>query len=155
MNKFKITDNYKRILFCLAVIFWMALIFYLSSQPVQQSNGLSKKITKVVVDTIEKIVPKAELNPKRVNHILRKNAHFFAYLLLGILVMSMLKIAKVHITKAVILALIICIIYAISDEFHQLFVPGRGAQIKDVIIDTAGAITGIILQVSITKRLSK
>ena len=32
-----------------------------------------------------------------------------------------------------------------SDEFHQLFVPGRGAQVKDVLIDTAGAIVGIFV----------
>jgi VanZ family protein len=40
------------------------------------------------------------------------------------------------------LSLAICIIYAVSDELHQLFVPGRGCQLKDVIIDTAGAVSG-------------
>lgn len=38
----------------------------------------------------------------------------------------------------------ICILYAISDEVHQLFVPGRGGQVRDVIIDSAGAIAGIL-----------
>jgi VanZ family protein len=38
---------------------------------------------------------------------------------------------------------VICVLCAMLDEFHQLFVPGRGAQVKDVIIDTVGAIVGI------------
>lgn len=44
---------------------------------------------------------------------------------------------------SILLALVIYIIYAVSDEFHQLFVPGRGAQLKDVLIDCAGAAIGI------------
>ena len=38
------------------------------------------------------------------------------------------------------------LIYSISDELHQILVPGRGAQIKDVVIDTAGAILGISIR---------
>ena len=154
MNKFKITNNYKKIISYLAVILWMGLIFHLSSQPVEQSNNLSKKVTEVVVGTVEKVAPTVELDFGRSNHLLRKNAHFFAYLILGILVMNVMRLSKVGIFKSIIFALIICITYAISDEFHQLFVPGRGAQIRDVIIDSIGALTGIILLASIRKTLS-
>ena len=42
------------------------------------------------------------------------------------------------------LALFLCITYAISDEAHQLFVPGRGARLKDVLIDSFGAAIGIM-----------
>jgi VanZ family protein len=41
--------------------------------------------------------------------------------------------------------ILICVLYAISDEIHQSFVPGRGPSIIDVFIDSTGAITGIIL----------
>lgn len=44
-----------------------------------------------------------------------------------------------------LLALATCIVYAVSDEIHQLFVPGRGAQVKDVMIDSTGAFAGIII----------
>ena len=37
------------------------------------------------------------------------------------------------------------IIYATSDEFHQYFVPGRSAAIKDVFIDTCGGIAASIV----------
>jgi len=36
-------------------------------------------------------------------------------------------------------------LYACSDEFHQTFVPGRAGQFKDVLIDTAGALIGLIV----------
>ena len=37
------------------------------------------------------------------------------------------------------------ILYAISDEIHQYFVPGRSAEIRDVLIDVLGANIGILL----------
>jgi len=47
--------------------------------------------------------------------------------------------------KGIKLALLICILYAVSDEVHQLFIPGRGGQFKDVIIDSAGVLVEIII----------
>jgi len=40
---------------------------------------------------------------------------------------------------------VFCVLYAISDETHQIFVPGRSAQISDVLIDSVGAIVGILM----------
>ena len=45
--------------------------------------------------------------------------------------------------RSIVLALLICVLYVISDEVYQLFVPGRGGQVKDIIIDSAGATVGI------------
>lgn len=126
-----------------ALIFWVVLIFNLSSQPAVRSNGLSKRVTKVVVETVERVSTKANVNMGRANHLLRKNAHFFAYLILGILVINIMRVMGVSGFKAFYLALGICVLYAISDEFHQLFVPGRGGQVKDILIDSTGAIVGI------------
>ena len=127
----------------MAVIFWMALIFNLSHQPATESNQLSTGITEMVVNFIEKVAPNWDVDIRSFNHIVRKNAHFFAYLVLGILVINALRRSGVVGIRSMILALLICILYAISDEVHQLFVPGRGAQIRDVIIDSAGATVGI------------
>ncbi|MFP5109854.1 VanZ family protein [Neobacillus sp. C211] len=49
----------------------------------------------------------------------------------------------------------ICVLFAVSDEFHQLFVAGRGAQVKDVFIDSAGAIVGIVIYGIVNRFLSK
>lgn len=65
-------------------------------------------------------------------------------MVLGVLLLHGLKKNKIIGNKAILIAISIAVIFAISDEVHQLFVPGRGGQIKDVIIDSAGALVGII-----------
>lgn len=110
--------------------------------------------------------------------VVRKNAHYFLYMLGGILLSvffyanlgkSTIKantneiritIRKYHIfSKCIFYAMIIGILYACTDEFHQKFVPGRTYSIKDVIIDSLGIITGllifILLKYLITKRKDK
>ena len=142
----------RKILSWLLVIFWMVLIFYLSHQPATKSNGLSKATTEIIVETVEKVAPKVDINKRSFNHILRKNAHFFAYLVLGILVGNGLRSIGVVGYKSIGLALLICVLYAISDEVHQLFVPGRGGQVRDVLIDSAGSISGVVMYKMFNKR---
>ena len=48
-----------------------------------------------------------------------------------------------------LLTLAICFLYAVSDEVHQVFVPGRAGRISDVMIDTSGAVLGILLVFSV------
>ena len=129
----------------MAVILWMVLIFNLSSQVAEESNQLSTGITEIIVKTIERVVPQAEFDMGSFNHIVRKNAHFFAYLVLGVLVMNALKKNRACGFQSVLSALAICVFYAVSDEVHQLFVPGRGGQVKDVIIDSFGASIGLAI----------
>ena len=47
--------------------------------------------------------------------------------------------------KTGILSFLFSVIYALSDEFHQTFVPGRDGNIVDVLIDSSGALVGILL----------
>ncbi|AKN31940.1 VanZ family protein [Clostridium carboxidivorans P7] len=133
----------RKILSWIAVILWMALIFKLSSQPAEQSGKLSTGVTEINIKAIEKVNPSAKFNIKQFDHIIRKNAHFFVYLVLGIFVINALRRSGVTGIRCIVFALLICILYAISDEIHQIFVPGRGAQVKDVIIDSVGAAVGI------------
>ncbi len=53
-------------------------------------------------------------------------------------------------------SLLVAVLYAISDEVHQLFVPGRQATLTDVAIDTAGALLALfavrMLQLAITAK---
>lgn len=46
--------------------------------------------------------------------------------------------------KAVLLAWLLAVIYAITDEIHQAFVPGRGPWVVDVVIDALGAFLGLL-----------
>ncbi len=139
------------ILSSIVVILWMALIFNLSSQVADESNKLSKGVTKIVIETVEKVAPKSDFDINRFNHIVRKNAHFFAYLVLGVLVLSALRRSGIYSYKSIGVAILICILYAISDEVHQIFVPGRGPQVKDVFIDSSGACVGVLVYLGVSK----
>jgi VanZ family protein len=83
------------------------------------------------------------------SRLMRKSAHFIAYLILGFLVSHAMKnnTSNACIWKRRGTSLLFCVAYAISDEFHQLFVPGRGPLLKDVIIDGSGATIGILLYI--------
>ncbi|MFJ8064743.1 VanZ family protein [Psychrobacillus sp. NPDC096426] len=142
----------KKILSYIAVILWMALIFYFSHQPAHESNELSTELTEVIVTAVEKVAPHSDFIVGNLNHLVRKNAHFFIYLVLGVLLIHSLRLSGVLGYKGMGLALFICVMYAISDEVHQLFVPGRGAQLRDVVIDSAGAFVGIGIYVVILFR---
>ncbi len=52
-------------------------------------------------------------------------------------------------------SLIIGILYAISDEIHQLFVPGRSGKVTDVIIDSLGILTGIVFFLIVEKTVKQ
>lgn len=145
----------KKLLSWTAVLLWMILIFNLSSQVAEQSNELSTGITEVIIIIIEKVDPNADFDIHAFNHIIRKNAHFFAYFVLGILVINAFRRSGVFGYKSIVLALLICVLYAVSDEVHQYFVPGRGPGVKDVFIDSAGAVVGIMLYLGISKLIIK
>ena len=127
------------------VILWMALIFFLSHQPAIESSELSSGITKRVYDIIKMIAPDISLDLGSFNHIIRKLAHFTVYLILGILVANGLIYTRTSRINTILLALLICILYAISDEIHQIFIPGRSGQVSDVLIDSSGGLAGIFL----------
>lgn len=142
MKKFINKKNLHIILSCAAVILWMILIFALSAQPAVQSNRVSKKVTEAIIKIVNKIIPGSDFKVLNVNRFIRKNAHFFVYLILGILTSVAVRKFGVVGVRTMGLVLMICVLYAMSDEFHQAFVPGRGPQIKDVLIDSAGAVVG-------------
>lgn len=129
----------------LMVVLWMMLIFYFSQQSVFASKGLSTTITKELIEIAEKIIPMEKVQVEDIHHLVRKNAHFFIYFCLGIFALIALKLSGIKGYRSSLIALILCMIYAVTDEFHQLFVAGRGAQMKDVVIDWAGAALGIAI----------
>ena len=126
------------------VILWMVFIFSMSSKVREESNDLSQNVTRVSIKIIERVTPITDIDIDEFNYIIRKSAHLISYMILAILMTQALRISKVKGYRLYIISLILCIIYAISDEIHQSFVPGRGPQLLDVIIDTSGASIGII-----------
>lgn len=127
----------------LAVIFWMGVIFYLSHQVAADSSQLSSGITEFVVNSVNQVVPKVNLELAQMSFFIRKTAHFTAYFILGALFLHAFWLSGLVGVRGIILSFIISALYATSDEVHQLFVPGRSGEVRDVLIDSAGALTGI------------
>ncbi|MBY7144348.1 VanZ family protein [Virgibacillus sp. NKC19-3] len=134
-----------------AVIVWMGVIFYLSDQPATESNELSNKITENIITIVDTIFSSVNLDINSFNHIVRKNAHFFAYSMLAVFVINALSKSGMRWYRNSIVTLGVCIIYAVSDEVHQLVVPGRSGELRDVLIDSAGASVGICFYWMVTK----
>ncbi len=133
--------NQRKLLILLAVVFWMAIIFKLSAQPGEQSNLLSTKVTTAIVSLAKLFRP--DVNVVSLNYFIRKCAHFLAYLVLGIIVLFAMRRIGVMGKQGVVFTLLLCIGYAITDELHQAFVPGRTPKLLDVLIDSSGASLGI------------
>lgn len=130
----------------IAVIICMITIFMFSSQPASQSLNLSNNVVKNTVN----FVTNKSLSDDKINNIVentvvlvRKSAHFIIYLILGLLVFNMYKNHQIN--SIILISLLTCLFYAISDEIHQLFIIGREGKITDVIIDTLGSLTGILM----------
>lgn len=117
------------------VIIWMIFIFIMSSFNSNESSNQSNFIVNILSNIFN--ISNIEI----LSLIVRKLAHFIEYTILGILVYNLIY----SYNKKIYISTIICIIYAISDEMHQLFVPGRSCQITDILIDSMGSVTGIIL----------
>ncbi|MCR2807256.1 VanZ family protein [Paenibacillus soyae] len=141
----------RKFVYWAVVILWMALIIFFSHQPASSSDELSTGVTEVIVVFIEQMLPNTDVNALELNHAVRKNAHFFIYFILAILVLGTLTKFKVRGMRGVVASLLICVCFAISDELHQLFVVGRGAQVADVFIDSVGAWIGVGLFKSIER----
>jgi VanZ family protein len=71
--------------------------------------------------------------------VLRKLAHFCEYAIFGALLLRALGRAELAVAAGVV--------YAATDELHQHFVPGRHAAFRDVAIDAAGVLAGVVLLV--------
>lgn len=118
-------------------------IFLLSNQPASKSGALSTTIATYSLPYVEKWTGQ-ELSIEQWNHILRKIAHFSLYFLLASIIMVFGRVNGWSWRKALYISLFIAIGYAIIDETHQWFVDGRGASVRDVAIDSAGAMLGIV-----------
>lgn len=138
----------KKILLISLTILWMVSIFMFSNQ---KSGKSTDKSHSLVSNTIVRIYKLFDHNPsdEKIESIIetwdvpvRKTAHFVEYLILGVLVFLTLREFNI---KNIYLMILICFLYACSDEIHQLFVAGRDGNFVDVLLDTFGSTTGIIL----------
>lgn len=130
-------------------------IFGFSNQNGEESGGLSKRITQTVTKNIKSVQQldkeQRENMLQRIESIIRKIAHFSIYTVVGLLLMGLMSTYPLKENDRIGISLIIGVIYASTDEIHQAFIPGRGAQLTDVILDTMGVLLGILLVLTILR----
>lgn len=147
--KFKKNLIFKRILFLAMLALTFHVIFNFSAQDGELSGSVSRKVTTFIVDMLSK-VKNMDVNLKlhyitKLEPIVRKLAHFSIYTVVGFSVMGFMCTFDIRNITKFITSICIGVTYAVSDEIHQSFTPGRSPRILDVCIDSAGVLTGIFI----------
>ncbi|MFV0527922.1 MAG: VanZ family protein [Lachnospiraceae bacterium] len=127
----------------------MYLIFSLSGQQGDVSSNLSYNISYKAVELGSQILKK-EFNEEqlstyadKIHYYVRKTGHMAEYFILALCVSFPLYVYGLRGLPLLFIAGIICVSFAALDEFHQSFVAGRTAAVKDVLIDSVGIFLGI------------
>ncbi len=142
----------KRLTLCvilgICILANMILIYSFSAEDKKASGNRSHGVTEVVVEVV---VPEySTMSPeKQIETIekfhppIRKIAHFCEFGLLGMLTAAFMNaLGKGKKWLWWVIPTVFCLLYAISDEVHQIFTE-RGPAVKDVLVDFSGSITGI------------
>ncbi|MBR2405178.1 MAG: VanZ family protein, partial [Clostridia bacterium] len=124
---------YRKIFSLTMTLLWMYVIFSFSAKSAAESGADSMFITDYIIRFFIN-------NPSQylldiIETIIRKLAHFTEYAVLGALVCYCMRSFGVGI-KLLAYSILICFVYAVSDEVHQYFVPGRACRVYDMLVDT-------------------
>jgi VanZ family protein len=128
----------------LPLMLWMAFIFTASTQLGAPNN--TSYFFRPIMHWLFPGMPEDTL--EHIHHIVRKTGHFVEYAMLGALSWR-----AVHFDRAFAsftprrhfwFALLFCLFYASTDEFHQSFVPSRQPAVLDVLLDTCGSATALL-----------
>ena len=144
----------------LLVILCMIAIFLFSCETAEKSTERTENFINSVINvsggenTINS-VSSTKGDENILFTIVRKSAHFLEFFLLGFLVVNLAKDYKKLNFKIIILCILFCCIYAVSDEIHQYFVDGRSCQVLDVLVDTIGSMFGGFLYYLIYRKYNK
>ena len=151
----------KKIIIYILLVLWMALIFFFSHQPDIESDKMSNGVIEKIINIVE-VISNHEFSESELKNIykyavfpVRKLAHFTLYFVLGIFMYLSLKNNTLNPKQLFLISLILCFLYACSDEIHQLFVAGRSGNFKDVLIDTLGSFLSLIIASRITSRIKR
>jgi len=148
-----IKDNKRQIasaLFWILTFVWMIFIFCMSAKNATQSSELSGNVIEKAAPVINKNFHQLDEKGKKdfiesLQDVVRTFAHFFEFTLLGGLGFGAFRFTLNCRKKGVIWSVVMGCIYALTDEIHQIFVPGRTFQLKDILVDCSGILLGTAL----------
>ena len=129
----------------------MYVIYGFSAQDGTTSGNLSYKVSEIIVETANEsfdlhwTAQEEAQYIQRIHHPVRKLAHMTEYFLLAVSLALPLYVYGLRGIWLTLVAGAICVGFAALDEYHQLFVSGRGSSKRDVAIDSIGIFAGIIV----------
>ena len=129
----------KRIMVSIPMLLVMIIIYIFSAGTGEESGSLSLSIAEWVSDTFLHI--EISIEPEVLHLPIRKIAHMTEYAILAITAMW----AFYDLKKRYVIAFLVSVLYAMTDEGHQLFVDGRAGSAVDVLIDSVGVFLGLVL----------
>ena len=151
MTKNRIKRKKAGIIWLIFTLVWMVVIFSFSAREADESAAMSHSVGKMIGRLV---IPeyrswsedKQGQFAEKIDFPVRKCAHATEYAVLGVLI---LRTAYSFLEDSGKRSMLICwcagTAYAASDELHQLFVPGRSCQFRDVCIDSAGVLAGVLV----------
>ena len=134
--------------FTIIVIVIMAFIFSQSALPADLSSQESGRVVDFLIRMFQGILP---IDRETMVFIVRKGAHFAEYTILGGFLVPAVKewmavdTTPVPVAKERITAWLAGTMYAVTDEIHQFYVPGRSCELRDIGIDSCGVLAGVLV----------
>ncbi len=134
--------------FTIIVIAIMAFIFFQSALPADLSSEESGRVVDLIVRLFQGVAP---IDRETLVFIVRKGAHFTEYMILGGFLVPAVKewmavdTTPVPVVRERITAWLAGTLYAVTDEIHQSFVPGRSCELRDMGIDSCGVLAGVLV----------
>ncbi len=123
------------------VIVCMGIIFALSAQVAEESKELSDSLVRRILEL---------LGIEFAGEYLRTIAHMLEFTGLSLLLFNAIYATWQH-KLTLIFAFVSTVLYAISDEIHQIFVDGRAFQLSDILVDSIGGLIGAVASYIILK----
>ena len=121
---------------------WMVVIFLFSQQNATTSIDSSNWLSEIIASLIYNVGSDKLIEEWIIMHI-REFAHIGLYAVLGATLLYALNDHEYF--EQILYTLLIGIGYAIIDEIHQYFVPGRAFELYDILLDTLGVILMILI----------
>ena len=146
----KISSFFKPLSF-LPALALMYMIYSFSAQPADSSSSASFYVSRKIVQAVDKFAQKnwdsweIDQHASEIHAIVRKAAHITEYFLLAIAVSFPFYVYGIRGILLMLLAGVVCVVFACGDEYHQSLVSGRAASMRDVLIDSIGIFFGVIL----------
>ncbi len=152
MERTGLQRTWVRILLTVLTLAVMGMIFFFSTETAEQSDETSGYFTRQVIDVLYPDYAKYEKKQQQslydsIQTVIRKMAHYTEFAILGFLMRLSLEswFGKRKWLTPVSWGL--STLYASTDEMHQILIDGRSGQWTDILLDSAGVLSGVLIAV--------